>query len=80
MTDHKHNHPGQGELRSCGRTHHENVGNRQRRHVTKDVAPESLLGRGCTQSNSPWQCQFEPRWPPLAPTHDSIPCSYAFGV
>jgi hypothetical protein len=26
------------------------VGNLQRRHVTKDVAPESPLGRGCTRS------------------------------
>ena len=27
-----------------------NVGDLQRRHVTKDVAPESPLGRGCTRS------------------------------
>jgi hypothetical protein len=27
-----------------------NVGDLQRRHVTKDVAPESPLGRGCAQS------------------------------
>jgi hypothetical protein len=29
------------------------VGNRQRRHVTKDVAPAPLLGWGCAQSIFP---------------------------
>ena len=52
------------------RTHHENVGNRQRRHVTKDVAPESPLDRAAPKA----QCQSEPCWPSLAQMHDPIPC------